>query len=35
MPPHPLHDYRGDDYRRAVVSALGGIISPSLTGARP
>jgi thioredoxin reductase len=35
MSPHPLHDYRGDDYRAQVMSALAPLLSPSLTKASP
>ena len=35
MPPHPLHDYRGDDYRAQLGSALAHIVSPSLIRTTP
>jgi len=35
MPPHPLHDYRGEGYRGQLASALGHLVSPSLTKASP
>jgi hypothetical protein len=33
MDPHPLHDYRGDEYRKQVTDALKPLLSPSLTKA--
>jgi thioredoxin reductase len=35
MPPHPVHDYRGEEYRDEVTSALAPLLSPSLTKASP
>jgi hypothetical protein len=31
LPPHPLLDYEGADYQQQLSTALGGLVSPSLT----